>query len=160
MATQTKSAGLALFLSLIFPGLGQLYNGNTSKGTKLIVFSVISIALFLVLIGFLIYPLLWLYGMVDAYSEANRINAIANQQLNANQQHYQQPYPQAPQPQYQQQYQQPYQQYSSQQINQPYREKEIITREIVKVPCPYCNQLVDITQNKCPNCGGKTYSRS
>jgi len=160
MSIQTKSAGLALFLSLIFPGLGQLYNGNSNKGIKLVVFSIISIALFLVLIGFLIYPILWLYGMVDAYSEANRINAVANQQLIANQQYNQQQYPPAPQPQYQQQYQQPYQQYPNQQINQPYREKEIITREIVKIPCSYCNQLVDITQDKCPNCGANAYRRS
>jgi TM2 domain-containing membrane protein YozV len=158
MAVQTKSAGLALFLSLIFPGLGQLYNGNAGKGTTLIVLSVISIALLLALIGFLIYPIIWLYGMVDAYNEAGRINAVSNQQLIANRQYYQQQYPPAPQPQYPQQYQQP--QYPSQQISQPYREKEIITREIVKIPCSYCNQLVDITQNKCPNCGANAYRRS
>ena len=87
--------------------------------------------------------------MIDAYNGANRINAIATQQLNANQQHY----PQNQQPQYQQQY-------PTQQINQTYREKEIITREIVKVPCPYCNQLVDITQDKCSNCGANVSRRS
>jgi TM2 domain-containing membrane protein YozV len=149
MAIQTKSAGLATVLSLIFPGLGQLYNGRFGKGIGLIVLSVISIALFLVIIGFVIYFLIWIYGMIDAYNGANRINAIATQQLNANQQHY----PQNPQPQYQQQY-------PTQQINQTYREKEIITREIVKVPCPYCNQLVDITQDKCPNCGANVSRRS
>ena len=49
MAIQTKSAGLATVLSLIFPGLGQLYNGRFGKGIGLIVLSVISIALFLVI---------------------------------------------------------------------------------------------------------------
>jgi hypothetical protein len=36
----------------------------------------------------------------------------------------------------------------------PVREVTII-REIVKIPCYYCNQLVDITVDKCPNCGAK-----
>ena len=149
MATETKSAALATVLSLIFPGLGQLYNGRAGKGIALIILSIISIALFLALIGFVMYFLIWIYGMIDAYNGANKINALAAQQLSANQQRY----PQNPQPQYQQQY-------PPQQINQTYREKEIITREIVKVPCAYCNQLVDITQDKCPNCGASVSRRS
>ena len=28
---QVKSPGLAMFLSLVFPGVGQLYNGHTAK---------------------------------------------------------------------------------------------------------------------------------
>lgn len=33
------------------------------------------------------------------------------------------------------------------------KEREII-REIVKIRCPYCGNLYDETENKCPNCGG------
>ena len=37
--------------------------------------------------------------------------------------------------------------------------KEVtIIKEIVKIPCTYCNQLVDITANKCPNCGANKRS--
>jgi len=32
------------------------------------------------------------------------------------------------------------------------REKEII-REVIKIRCPYCNNLYDENQTKCPNCG-------
>ncbi|MGM0596121.1 MAG: hypothetical protein ACQES9_03700 [Myxococcota bacterium] len=32
--------------------------------------------------------------------------------------------------------------------------KEIIQREIVRIPCPYCSSLVDNTLTKCPHCGG------
>lgn len=37
---------------------------------------------------------------------------------------------------------------------QPY--KEIVTKEvttIVKVPCPYCGSLNEVTEKKCANCG-------
>jgi hypothetical protein len=33
-------------------------------------------------------------------------------------------------------------------------EKEII-REIVKIRCPYCNNLYDEKLDKCPHCGAK-----
>jgi hypothetical protein len=40
--------------------------------------------------------------------------------------------------------------------NQPeVREREII-REIVKIRCPYCGQLYNQIEDKCPNCGAKT----
>jgi hypothetical protein len=35
------------------------------------------------------------------------------------------------------------------------REREII-REIVKIKCPYCGQLYDQKEDKCPNCGART----
>jgi len=34
------------------------------------------------------------------------------------------------------------------------KEREII-KEIVKIRCPYCNDLYNETEDKCPNCGGK-----
>jgi len=34
------------------------------------------------------------------------------------------------------------------------KEREII-REIVKIRCPYCNNLYDEKYDKCPHCGGK-----
>jgi len=34
------------------------------------------------------------------------------------------------------------------------KEREII-KEIVKIRCPYCNNLYDEKYDKCPNCGGK-----
>jgi len=41
-------------------------------------------------------------------------------------------------------------------ITPPISERVIIKeREIVKVRCPYCGTLADVTLNKCPNCGAK-----
>lgn len=33
--------------------------------------------------------------------------------------------------------------------------EKIIIREVVKIPCPYCNCLIENTVDSCPNCGGK-----
>jgi len=37
------------------------------------------------------------------------------------------------------------------------KEREII-KEIVKIRCPYCNNLYDEKYDKCPHCGGKRAS--
>ncbi len=39
---------------------------------------------------------------------------------------------------------------------QPVFVKEVI-REIVKVKCPFCGVLVEITSSVCPNCGGTVH---
>ena len=35
------------------------------------------------------------------------------------------------------------------------REREVITREVVMIPCAYCGTLMPQTSNFCPNCGAK-----
>ena len=30
--------------------------------------------------------------------------------------------------------------------------REIVTREVVKVPCKYCGTLVELTEKQCPSC--------
>lgn len=72
---------LSLVLSLLFPGLGQIYNRQIKKGIILLVITVASIVLIImtmwILIGFcfMIVPVvLWLFGMYDAYTEARKIN--------------------------------------------------------------------------------------
>ncbi len=70
-----KSAGLAAVLSLILPGVGQIYNGQILKGIILIIIDAINGALMLVLIGFITWPITVLYAVYDAYKTAERINA-------------------------------------------------------------------------------------
>lgn len=69
-----KSPGLALVLSLVWSGVGQIYNGQVGKGVGLMVAYVFSALLILVLIGLITTPVLWIYGMVDAYRTAENIN--------------------------------------------------------------------------------------
>lgn len=59
---QVKNPGIAMLLSILFPGGGQFYNGHPGKGI-------------LILCTFwLIIP--WVWGVFDAYSCANRINRV------------------------------------------------------------------------------------
>lgn len=71
---KSKSPGLAAVLSFFFTGLGQIYNGQIGKGIMFIIIQVINIALMWLLIGFFTYGVVWIWGMVDAYSVANKMS--------------------------------------------------------------------------------------
>jgi TM2 domain-containing membrane protein YozV len=77
VVTAGKNPGIAAVLSFFWAGLGQIYNGEISKGILLLVLYVISACLIFVVIGFITTPILWIYGMVDAYRTAEKINAGA-----------------------------------------------------------------------------------
>ena len=69
-----KNPSIAVVLSFLCMGLGQIYNGEIGKGVLFIVLYFVSWLLMFVLIGFLTTPLLWIWGMIDAYKSAERIN--------------------------------------------------------------------------------------
>lgn len=73
--TEKKSSGIAAIASFFIPGLGQIYNGQIGKGIMFIIISIIFGLLMLVLIGFILLPLFWIYNIYDAYSTAEKINA-------------------------------------------------------------------------------------
>jgi len=62
MYREVKNPGLALVLSIIFPGGGQFYNGHAGKG--ILVF----------LTCWLFIPYIW--SWFDAYNCAKRINRV------------------------------------------------------------------------------------
>ncbi len=70
-----KSEALALILSLLIPGLGQIYNGQVSKGAMMIVAAIVCAVLTFVFfpIGIL-YIVLWIYAMYDAFKDAKEYN--------------------------------------------------------------------------------------
>ena len=65
---EEKSPFLSLLCSLFIPGLGQVYNGKTSRGIAFFVGTLVG--LILVIPGIII----WLYGMYDAFSMAKKMN--------------------------------------------------------------------------------------
>ena len=69
-----KSPLVALVLSMIFPGMGQIYNEQNHKGVMLIAGYVISGILCLIFIGVVFALLIWIYGMFDAFVSAKSIN--------------------------------------------------------------------------------------
>lgn len=70
-----KNAGLAAVLSFFISGLGQIYNGRILKGLVIILVQVINGALTTVLIGWIPLAIVWVWAIIDAYREAERINA-------------------------------------------------------------------------------------
>ena len=69
-----KNPGLAAVFSFFYMGLGQIYNGQIPKGIAFLIAYSISWLLMALLIGFLTTPILWIYGMYDAYKSAEKIN--------------------------------------------------------------------------------------
>ena len=69
-----KNPGLAAVFSFFWTGLGQIYNGQIGKGILFIVAFAVSVVLMFVLIGFITSPILWIWGMYDAYTSAQKIN--------------------------------------------------------------------------------------
>ena len=69
----SKSPILALILSLIICGIGQIYNGHWKKGIALLV---VFIILYLIFVPLVLIP--WIFGMYDAYTMAEKINKGEN----------------------------------------------------------------------------------
>jgi len=69
--------GIAVVLSFLFMGFGQLYNQQIGKAIIFFVCPIISFKLFEVTDGFIFIPLLilWIYGFCDAGITAGKINA-------------------------------------------------------------------------------------
>ena len=71
--------------SVIWPGLGQVYNGQVGRGIILIVVAVISAVAVLngyhpprmgtlFYLGLFLFGILWIYGIYDAFNTAKSIN--------------------------------------------------------------------------------------
>ena len=69
-----KNAGLAAILSFFYAGLGQIYNGQIGKGILFIVIQSINVFLIFAGIGLITYPIVWIWGMIDAHKTAEKIN--------------------------------------------------------------------------------------
>ncbi|UGY06722.1 GYF domain-containing protein [Bradyrhizobium quebecense] len=73
-----KSAGLALFLSFLICGAGQMYCGRVGKGILMLIGC---IALWIVFLGWTI----WIWSMIDAYMTAKDMNLRFLRRLQAGQ---------------------------------------------------------------------------
>jgi TM2 domain-containing membrane protein YozV len=72
-----KSPGLAAVLSFLWCGLGQIYNGQIGKGIAFLVAYLFSLILIIAILGIITTPILWIWGIVDAYNTAERLNREA-----------------------------------------------------------------------------------
>ena len=74
VAKAEKSVFLAALLSIIFPGLGQLYNGQTHKGIFFIILYLVSAALIVLFIGFVLVFIVWVWSLIDVIKSTEAIN--------------------------------------------------------------------------------------
>ncbi|MCD1293663.1 hypothetical protein CUJ83_01470 [Methanocella sp. CWC-04] len=72
--TSRREPILALVLSFLLPGLGQIYNGDTNRGILFVIGTLMAWLLTSVCIGIFIFLGLWVYAMYDAYLTAEKIN--------------------------------------------------------------------------------------
>lgn len=63
---------VAALLSALFPGLGQLYNRELERGLAFVVASLVALFSALALVGFVLFPAIWVYSIYDAYTRAER----------------------------------------------------------------------------------------
>lgn len=80
-ALKVKTPIFALALSIIFPGLGQLYNGRAKSGLGFILLGIITLLMIFILVGWVLYPLTCIISAILAYRGANKANAQFRDQL-------------------------------------------------------------------------------
>ncbi|MFN7953542.1 MAG: hypothetical protein U0610_17580 [bacterium] len=68
---QGKSAGVAVFLSFLIPGLGDLYCGRLLKGSIFFLLDLVCVLLLFVGIGVLVFPCVWFLGLISAWMSAS-----------------------------------------------------------------------------------------
>ena len=69
-----KSPGVALLLSLLICGVGQMYNGQVGKGILMLIGCIL---LWLAFLGWII----WIWSMIDAYQTAKGMNLRYQQRM-------------------------------------------------------------------------------
>lgn len=69
-----KNPGVAAVLSFLFTGLGQIYNGEIGKGLLFVFLGIVNALLMFIVIGFITYPLFWVFNIYDAYKTAESFN--------------------------------------------------------------------------------------
>jgi TM2 domain-containing membrane protein YozV len=58
-------------LSALVPGLGQLYNRELKRGITFLIAGVVAGFSVIVVVGIVLYPLVWVYAIYDAYKRAD-----------------------------------------------------------------------------------------
>lgn len=74
-----RSPALGLIVSFFLPGVGSMMAGKTGKGIGILCGYFVGWLLCLVLIGFVVMPAFWIWGLVAGYTDAvdwNRVHGI------------------------------------------------------------------------------------
>ena len=69
-----KNVLLAAILSFLFPGLGHLYLGLNKKGISFILAYIVSAILVMLIIGFVLVIIVWIWALIDSIKSTEAIN--------------------------------------------------------------------------------------
>jgi TM2 domain-containing membrane protein YozV len=69
-----KNPSIAALLSVLWPGAGQIYNGEMAKGIPMLCIHLSAVFGLLCCIAWVVWPVLWIWSIVDAYQSAEKIN--------------------------------------------------------------------------------------
>ncbi len=67
-----KSEAVALLLSFLFPGLGQIYVGKVGRGLAFLIGTIVLTIITFGIGGFIV----WVWNIIDAYNQAKKHNLI------------------------------------------------------------------------------------
>ncbi len=71
---EEKNMVISVILSIIFPGLGHFYLGLNRKGAIFLLAYVVSAILILLLVGFILCTVIWIWALVDVIKSTNALN--------------------------------------------------------------------------------------
>ena len=77
-SSNDKNILIAIILSVFLPGLGQIYLGLDHKGAIFLIAYVVSAILILLLIGFLLCAVIWIWALIDTIISTNALNRGEN----------------------------------------------------------------------------------
>jgi len=69
-----KNKWLSGLLSFVLPGLGQIYLGLKLRGILLIIAYAIAFLTLEIVIGIILIPIVWIFGIIDAIKKTDRMN--------------------------------------------------------------------------------------
>jgi TM2 domain-containing membrane protein YozV len=78
---QRKTPAVAILLSFIISGAGQIYNGEVGKGIGMIIAYIFCFAASALILPVFILIALWIWGMIDANTKAKEFNDALKQRL-------------------------------------------------------------------------------
>lgn len=73
-SVEEKNIIVSIILSVIFPGLGHFYLNLNRKGAIFLIAYVVSAILILLLIGFILVWIVWIWALVDVIKSTNALN--------------------------------------------------------------------------------------
>jgi TM2 domain-containing membrane protein YozV len=69
-----RGRALGAVVSIFLPGVGSMINGSAGRGSIILIAYIFACLLCLVLIGFVLAPAVWVWGIIDGALSADRWN--------------------------------------------------------------------------------------